>query len=212
MKRFWLRIAVLLLLPVATAAGFWVWHHRQPLAWQWASYRVGAASTFERARTRIAAIEADPDRDAALRQLVRHWGAGNETFDLYLARYVDDPASSEAIRKAFSVELAWRRPLLNRWTHYWRWRSPQEPDREIAALVEYFDVLVAAEADRTITWRDVLDLQALFGLDGRADLARRLSPDNWARRYRSWQASRSGQLPRAARPRGPFPESPEIGR
>lgn len=207
MKRFWLRIALLLFAAVAAVSGIWAWQHRRPLAWQWAAHRVGSAATFEEARSRIAALEKEADHEAALRQLVRHWGVGNETFDLYLARYVCNPASSEAIRQTLSTEMAWREPLLARWTHYWCWRSPQEPDREVAGLVQYFDDLAAAEPVRPIPWREVLDLQAVFQLAGRGDLAIRLSPENWSRRYRTWQESRSGQAPRPARPAGPFPKS-----
>jgi len=202
--RRWLRIAVLLLLPAGILAAVLGWTARRQWARQWASYRIGTASTFEEARARIAALEAGPDCDARLRELVRRWGSGNRQFDLYLARYVDDPGSSASIRKAFSLELAWREPLLARWAHYWCFRAPQEPDAEIASLVDYFYLLVSAEPARSITWREVLDLQAVLQVCGSPEAARRLSPENWQTRYRRWQATRQEPLPHVARPRGPF--------
>ena len=55
-----------------------------------------------------------------------------------------------------------------------------------------------------ITWREVLDLQAIFQLTGQPRLALRLSPANWRQRLRTWQQDRPRPLPHVARPAAPF--------
>lgn len=202
--RPWLRILAVLLVLAVVGLGTWGYLSRNQLACQWASYRVGAAGSFEEARTVITRLEDGPDREARLRELVRKWGTGNHQFDLHLARYVGSPESSESLRKTFSLEFGWREDLLPRWAHYWSWRAAQEPDREIDSILAYLDLLIAAESPQTITWREVLDLQAIFQLTGQPRLAKRLSPDNWRDRYRSWLADRPAQLPHVPRPAKPF--------
>jgi len=192
-----------LLVLAAIGLGTWGYLVRNRLACQWATYRVGAADSFEEARTEIHRLETGPDRDTRLRELVRKWGTGNQQFDLYLARYVGSPDSSESLRKTFSLEFGWREQLLPRWAHYWRWRAAQEPDREIASILAHLDLLAAADSSKTITWREVLDLQAVFQLTGQPQLAKRLSPENWPDRYRSWKAS-CGEIPHVPRSAKPF--------
>lgn len=191
----------------AIAIGGWWYLNREQLARQWACYRVGAAGSFEQARAELAWFEHGPDRDARLGELVRKWGTGNQRFDLYLARYVDHPASSQALRETFSEELGRRRELLPRWAHYWSYRTPLEPDREVASIIAYFDTLASAERPlEPITWREVLNLQAVLQWSGQGRLARGLSPTNWRRRYRRWQETSPSQLPPIARPAKPFPD------
>jgi len=206
--RPWLRIAITAVVLGAVVAGAWVYvnHRRLATQWegQWGSYRVGQANSAEEAAAEIAALEQGPDRDARLRELVGKWGTGNQRFDLYLAEYVRSAQSSELLREAFSLEFAWRESLLGRWAEYWCWESPGEPDERIASIVEYLDVLAGAEPPRAITWREVLDLQAVLTLFGRPELAVRLKPENWRDRYRRWQKARPERLPHVARPERPF--------
>lgn len=201
-----LRLLALLAVGLAAAASAWLWWAWPRLVWQWASYRVGAAATYEQARSRLAWFERSPDQAARLRELVRRWGTGNRRFDLYLARYVDDPASSEALREAFSRNLAWRDDLPHRWASYWSWRPGPEPQERIQSIAAYLDVLAAAEPTRNPTWRELLDVQAVFTLTGTPRLAVRLSPDNWRQRYRQWLQQRPRPLPKVARPAEPFPK------
>ena len=213
--RVWLRLLITLLALLGIVAGTWSYLKREQLAWQWASYRVGAAETFEEAQARIARFESGPDHKAKLRELVGKWGTGNQRFDLHLARHVRDRDSSEALRKTFSLGFGWHEDRLPRWAHYWSWQSEQEPDREIASIVAYLDLLLTAGPSKTITWREVLDLQALFCLTGEPGLSKRLDPENWRDRYQKWRKNLRGELPHVVRPgepfpdwRGPLPESP----
>ena len=203
-----LRIRLLITLALLIAAGCAVWYHanRERLARQWACYKVGAGETLEEVQADIAWFETGPDRDRKLRELVGKWGTGNRRFDLNLAQYVDSAKSSEALRKAFSREFAWRRELLPRWAGYWSWQTNMEPDREIASIVGYLDDLAAAKAPGSITWRQVLELQAVFQLTGSEKLAVRLDPENWLSRYRRWRQARPAKLPHVARPKTPFAE------
>jgi hypothetical protein len=199
----------LILTFVALAAlGLAVWGYvgRDTLVRQWMCYRVGAAEDFGEARESIRWFEQGPDRQARLRELVGKWGTGNQQFDFYLAQYVGDPASSEALRGRFSLEFGWREELLTRWAHYWAWRARQEPDEQIASILAYLDTLASVEPPRPITWREVLDLQAILQLTGYTELARRLKPANWSERYARWIEQRPADLPHVARPALPFPD------
>jgi hypothetical protein len=177
---------------------------RETLRVQWHSYQVGAAETYEAARAQLAWFHQGPEAVSRSRELVGRWGTGNPRFDLFLARYVRDAESGEALREAFSLELAWREGLLARWARYWSWRAPLEPDQQIASAVDYFRLLDRTQPPRAITWRDVLDLQAVFELTGQNRLALRLSPENWRERFERWQAARPAQLPHVPRPESPF--------
>lgn len=188
---------VVIVAAIAAGAGY---RFRQTLLWQWQSYRVGAAESYEVARARLAEFTAGPNAVERVRELAGYWGTGNPKFDLFLARYVGDPQSNEILREGFSLELAWRDGLLERWGQYWSWRSPLEPDRQIASVVDYFHLLLRTDPPRAVTWRDVLDLQAVFVLTGQARLALRLTPENWSVRFARWQAARPPQLPHVARP------------
>lgn len=204
--RPWLRILVMLVLLTGIGLGAWCYRNRNRLACQWASYRVGAARSFHGARAEIAWFETGPDRQTRLRHLVGKWGTGNRRFDLYLARYVTGRDSSELLRKTFSLELGWREELLPRWAHYWRWQAPREPDQEIASILDYLHVLISADPPKPVTWREVLQLQAIFQLSGQPELAKRLSPVNWPDRYRRWLQRSQGRLPHVPRPAKPLPE------
>jgi hypothetical protein len=199
---------LLLILAALAVAGLGTWCYlsRARLARQWAAHRVGKARTFDEARARIARFESGPDRQEQLRALVEKWGTGSGPFDLYLARYVASPDSSEELRKAFSLQFAWHAERLPRWAHYWRWQAPQEPEEEIAAILAYLDLVAEAEQPKTITWRELLDLQAVFCLAGQPRLARRLDPENWRDRYRRWRKETRDELPKVARPGKPFPD------
>lgn len=198
------RLIVTVLVIAALIAAVAVRAHRETLRRQWFSYRAGAAGSYAEAEAQMAWFEQAPDAEDRIRELVGYWGAGNPRFDFYLARYVREAQSTEALRHAFSLELAWRDGLLARWARYWCWRSPMEPDEQVASAVDYFTMLADVHPPRPITWREVLDLQAVFQLTGQPRLALRLTPDNWRERFARWQAARPAAPPRLARPTAPF--------
>ena len=204
--RRWLRVLILLLVAAAVGAGIWFSRQRRRLATQWESYQVGQAETFREAARLIGELEQTSDPTPRLRELTARWGTGNQLFDFYLACYVRSAESSERLRETFSLEMAWRPVLLPRWAHFWIWQSPGDPDDQIASVVEYLDVLVRAEPPRELTWREVLNLQAVLQLAGAGKLAERLKPDNWRGRYLAWQPSRPSRLPHVARPDRPLPD------
>jgi len=187
LMRLRMRILLLLAALVALAAVGWGYACRQELVRQVALYRVGAAASYDEARQAIAWFELQPGRSEKLRELVRKWGTGNEPFDRYLARYVSDPASGEARREAFSLNLAWNDEHLPRWANYWQSRSGSSPEQRTRSLLAHLDLLLDAPSPPSLTWREVLDLQAVFTLAGHPRLAHRLSPENWSARYRLWR-------------------------
>ena len=77
-------------------------------------------------------------------------------------------------------------------------------DYEIDAVVEYLDTQISAGTTKALTWREVLDLQAVLELLGQPEAARGLTPDNWHVRYRQWQRARNPQRPHVERPDRPF--------
>ncbi len=204
--RPWLRWLVAFVLAALVGAGVWVYWNRLALECQWRAYRVGAAEGYDEARTRIAWFERDPDRQAKLRELVEKWGTGNARFDLFLARYVGSAESSEDLREAFSLEFGWREELLDRWAHYWSWRSPHEPDRQIAEVLSYLDLIAASTPAKPLTWREVLDLQAIFTLAEKPALARRLKPETWHERYTQWRETAPRTMRQVPRPDRPLPD------
>ena len=113
------------------------------------------------------------------------------------------PASSVALREAFSRQLSRRPELLPRWARHWSHRAAQEPDQQIAAILTYLETLASSESPKTITWREVIGLQAVFELSGRGELAEGLSPANWLDRFRHWQEVRPVELPHVPRPDQP---------
>lgn len=190
---------------VGLAVGIWWYVELGPAGSQLASYRIGQAKNFDQAKREIAAVERQPNAEKALRNLVSGWRTGNQSFDFYLASYLRDPQCGEALRRKFSLELAWRPELLADWAHYWSWRTRQPPADEIASIRDYLAALSAAEAPRPLTWREVLDLQAALALTGHGDLARRIGPDNWAERYRTWLKGESA-FAAVDRPDQPLPD------
>ncbi|MCR4413084.1 MAG: hypothetical protein NUV77_11750 [Thermoguttaceae bacterium] len=204
--RPWLRWVVTFVLLAMAGLGVWAYCHRLVLECQWRAYSIGAAEAFDKAAPELAWFDRGPDRPTRLRELMAKWGTGNARFDAFVARYVGSAESSEALREAFSLELGWREELLDRWAHYWSWRAPQEPDRHIAETLSYLDLLAASTPPKPLTWREVLDLQAIFTLSGHAPLARRLKPDTWHERYRNWRQTVPGAMPHVGRPEQPLPD------
>ena len=202
--RPWLRASIAGLLLLGIAVGACCYANRRKLAPQWHCYRVGAAESFQRAREEIAWFETGTDHTARLAELTRKWGTGNRQFDLYLAQHLHHADCSKPLRETFSQELGRREELLPRWAHYWSFRAPQEPDREIASILRSVDVLASEKPPPPITWREVLNLQAVFQLIGAPRHARDLSPTNWHEHYRRWQQTRASGLPRVTRPQQPF--------
>jgi hypothetical protein len=202
--RRWQIITLVLL--AAALAGLLAWGYvrREALARQWHVYRLGTADSFEQAEREIAWFETGPQSPDRLRALVRRWGAGNARFDLFLACHVQDPRSSDSLRESFAGQLGRRPELLRRWAHYWSYRAKLEPDRQVASILGYLDTLASAERPKRITWREVLDVQAVFELIGSPRRARGLTPENWQDHYRVWQEARPARLPPVARPANPF--------
>jgi hypothetical protein len=200
------KILIVLLLLAGSGLGICWYVNRDFVELHWMIYQVGAAATYAEAKPKLAWFDAPPDRSVRLPSLLGRFGRGNGRFDLYLAQYVDDRDSSPSLRQAFSSELAARDGLLARWAAYWSWRVAEPPDAEIASILAYLEVLKAAPS-RTLTWREVLDVQAVFQWTGQAELARGLRPDNWRDRYRQWQLDRPARLPHVERPSEPMPDS-----
>ena len=204
-----LRALVLVAAVALASVGGWGYANRQMIAWQWASYQVGAATTFEQAREQLAWFEQGPDAPEKLRMLAGKWGTGNPQFDRYLAEYATARDSSMAVRRAFSEELARRPELLPRWAHFWCWQASLEPDRQIESILDYLDALAFSEepvADPRLTWRELLDLQAVFTLSGDVARAARVTPDNWREHYRVWTETQRTELGHVPRPAGPLPD------
>ncbi len=194
-----LRTSVAVALTAGIVLGAWGYASRKQLARQLACYRVGAAESFELAQAEIAWFESSPDRKVRLEELVRKWGTGNRQFDLYLARHLGNAACTDSLRESFCAEMDRREELPARWAHYWTYRTPLEPDQQIVSILKYLDTLSTADGSKTITWREVLDLRAVFQLTGHRP-ARGISPTNWREYYRVWQETRPAELPHVARP------------
>ncbi|OHB69875.1 MAG: hypothetical protein A2V70_02305 [Planctomycetes bacterium RBG_13_63_9] len=206
--RCWLRILLVLTLISGVGVAAWWYSRRGVLSRQWHCYRVASAESFKDAQREIAWFESGPDRPARLTELARKWGTGNRPFDLFLAQHLRDAASSELLRETFSKELGRRDGMLSRWAHYWSYQATSEPDRQIASIRDFFDTLAATEHAQAITWREVLDLQAVFTLAGEPQHAHGLSPENWRQRYRTWQQNRPARFPHLTRPERPFADWP----
>jgi len=204
--RPWLR-SLIAVLPVCIVVGAFCYINRGKFTRQWHCYRVGAAESFQGAREEIAWFETGSDRKARLVELTGKWGTGNERFDLYVASYLHHADCREPLRRAFCEELDRRKELLPRWAHYWSYRAAEEPDREIASILKSLDVMACQEPPPPITWREVLNLLAVFQLTGNPRHARGLSPINWHEHYRVWQETRTAKFPSVARPREPFAAS-----
>ncbi|NLX98970.1 MAG: hypothetical protein GXY83_22725 [Rhodopirellula sp.] len=202
--RLWLRLLLTVVVVAAIGLGAWVSANWNLLYRQWICYQVGAATSYEEAKAGFRWFETGPDREARIDELVRKWGTGNQQFDLFLARYVGETDSSEALRERFSLEFGWRDELLDGWAHYWTWQAQPDPDREIASIRTYLDTLALADPPRAIPWREVLDLQAIFWLTGHSDLARRLKPSNWSARYRQWRQRQTSPMPTVPRATAPL--------
>lgn len=204
MRRFTLAVILAGVALGLVAAGWW-FVDKNAAAPQFAAYRVGRAASFAEAKREIAAIERQPNHDAALRELVAGWRTGNPAFDFYLAAYVSDRQSSDDLRHLFSNELSWRPDLLTDWAHFWSWRAKQSPDVEAASIAEYLDALASTDPPRKLSWREILDLQATFTNTAHQDLAIRISPDNWPQRFQAWRQS-APSVTGIRRPKLPLPD------
>ncbi len=199
------RLVLLIALSAVAAALIWAWAKRDLLQCQWACYRVGAAASFQEAQPQIEWFERPAAPATSRAVLVAKWGTGNQRFDLYLARYLGEARCSNALRRQFAAQLGQREELLARWAHWWAWRAPLEPGDQVASVLEYHETLLAEARAQPITWREVLDLQAVFYLTGQPQRARGLSPENWAEHYRVWRETKAA-LPEITRPAAPLPD------
>ena len=205
--------AVFAVAALGLAIAVWNYWLRGAVGAQLAVYGIGQAHSYDEAKREIAAlerqlknnVERQPENDESLRELVSAWRGGNQAFDFYLAAYVRDRQSSEALRRLFSLELSWHSERLADWAHFWSWRSRLEPAQEITSIADYLGALSGAADHRELTWREVLDFQAALALTGRADLARRLDPDNWRDRFRVWSEG-ARDVTALARPDLPLPD------
>jgi hypothetical protein len=202
-RRYWLG-AVVAATALGLAAAVWHYSNRPVVRSQLAAYRIGQARSFDEAKREFAAVEQQPNSDESLRELVSGWRTGSQSFDFYLAAYLSDRQSSEGLRRLFSLELSWYPERLSDWAHFWSWRSRLAPADEITSIADYLAALSAAADGRELTWREVLDFQAALALTGRPDVARRLGPDNWEGRYRTWRES-GPDVSQVVRPDRPLP-------
>jgi len=205
MFRFFGKLLATIAVGTLVFGGAWLYWQRDAMARFWACYRVSAATNYSQAKGELAWFEAGPDRVARLHSLVTLWGTGNETFDRNLVMYLQDPECDDTLREAFSLELAWRPELLSRWAHCWCHTGRLEPDENVESIVNYIDTLAMADVPRGITWRDVLDLQAAFELEGCPDLAIRLTPENYLSRHADWVQIGRPRAAHLTRPRHFFP-------
>ena len=184
MKRFlWLAVIV-----VAAGSALWLYARRDALRLQWECYQVTRAANYQDFQQRMEQFERRSRDSSPLEALVARWHTGNERFDDFLASYLFDPQCSDRLREAFSRELSWRQELPAAWARHWRAQKP-DVDGQIASLRRYLEALEAAGPPRTITWRDVLDFQAVLVISRHEKLAHRLTPDNWRGRFARWQAA-----------------------
>lgn len=194
------------LLLVSITVGLWAYGNRKLLSSQWACYRVGTAESFAEAQARIAPLETGTDCDAKMAVLVRKWGTGNRQFDLYLAEHVCNAAATDGLRECFSRQLGHSAKLRQHWAHCWCHRAALLPDEQVQSIVSYLDTLATVDPPQAITWREVLDLRAVFELTGDPRPAPDLSPTNWPEYYRVWRETRPHDLPHIPRPETPLPE------
>jgi hypothetical protein len=178
-----LRIGLVALLIVAAGVGAWLYAQRDAIERRRAVLRVGEAQTYAAAQAELRWFETPPQAEEKLAALAGYWGEGNENFDSHLARHLSEPACSDALRKRFSEELAWRPKLQRKWAEAWRRNTKLPPDQEIASIVDFLDTLTLAESPPKLTWRQVLNAQAVFELRGRGDLVAWLTPENCLERY-----------------------------
>jgi hypothetical protein len=202
-RRAW-RWTIVVAAALAVGIGLYAW--RGELAAQVASYQVASAASYRAAARRIGQFEAAPDRAEKIHALVDAWGRGDPRYDYYLARYIRSPDCGDELREAFSLEISWRPGLLSRWGHFWSWQSSADPAADRKHLRGYFDALSSVEPARRLTWRDVLDLQALCDRTGQGEVARRMKPDDWVAAYRRWIDAEPTWTPDLDRPAEPFPD------
>lgn len=205
MRRFLFRAFALVFVGLITAGGFWAYGNQELLDCQLRCFHIGRAESYAEAQRQIAWFETQFDCDAKLQVLVSRWGEGNPQFDEYLARYVVDPASSDALRQAFSLQFARRPEQLPRWAHFWRYKASLPPDEAVESVLGYFETVATAEPARWITWRDVLDLQAILTLADCGELGQRLTPENYRGRCQKWIEAGRPKPAKLERPRTALP-------
>jgi hypothetical protein len=180
--RRWIFLSLAVL--VAASAAY-LYLRRDELRLQWDSYQVTSSPDYATFQQRMAEFQQQAVTYAQLQALVSRWQTGNEPFDGYLARYLFDAPCNEAVREAFSRELSWRDGHVEAWGGAWQ-EQKGDIKEQVESLRRYLDTLQAAVPSRAITWRDVLDIQAMFALSDQPTLAIRLTPDNWRERYQRW--------------------------
>jgi hypothetical protein len=180
------RLVYLALAVLLAVVALWLYSRRDALRLQWECYQVTGAASYEQFQQRIAEFERVSSDYNRRRALVNRWHTGNEKFDDFLVKYLFDGQCSEELREVFSRELIWREELLPAWAEHWRRQKPDWEER-VGSIRRYLQTLKTAQPPRSITWRDVLDLQAALELRGHGKLARRITPDNWRERFQLWQ-------------------------
>ncbi len=206
-KRLLRSCFVFLLGATCGAAAVGIFDRRDPLTEQWELYRLIECETWSDARGRLAWFEAEPRRAQKLDLLVSRWGTGHTIFDEHLVRYACQARGADALREALAGQLSRRPELLPRWAHYWAWKSTLSPADEMESVCRYLATLIQAEPPRSITWREVLDVQAVLTLEGHPDLAAQVAAERWQEPYRRWVAAGGGlPLRTVRRPELPLPE------
>lgn len=185
--RYAVRVGLAVFLILGAGAGGWWYANRHAIDRRRAVLRVAQAPSLALAQPQLLWFETPPDVDEKLAALVNHWGTGDARFDDLLVQHLGDPACGDALRKRFAEELAWRPAARPLWAQAWRQRTRQPPDQEIAAILDFLEALAAADAPPRLSWRQVLDVQAVFELEGRGELAAWLTPENCLPRYRAWK-------------------------
>jgi hypothetical protein len=201
-RLFGLAVATALVVLIGLA-----WQERLLLWNQYRSYRVGAAASYRQAQGLIDRMH----DDAAMPVLVSKWGTGNARFDVYLARYLNETHCPDTLREEFAQHIGRSPELASRWAHLWRFRALDSPAGEYRQLANYLRILCESDERLPITWRDVLDAQALFIDSDQRVLARGLDPAHLKARFRQWQAAVGSQpgFWLVSRPGRPFADWPD---
>lgn len=183
--------------------GVWMsYQHWEDARWRWTAYQLAESPSYAATKSYFRqAQQADQ-----LWSLVGQFGRGQPQFDFYLLHFAADPQCNDRFRKTLAFELGWRTDALQRWSHFHRWSSQQIPHEVYLELSNYLAAIAASDSERSITWRDVLDMQAMLAATGHADLAHQLTPENWLARYRTWVArgGNNRHFWNVSRPAAPF--------
>ncbi len=211
MFRILLRLALITALVAGCALAAWAYSHQGLIERHVACLRLRRATSPQVARQLLGQLDAEPDHRASVQLLVSHWGTGSHQLDEAVARYLVSAAASDTLREAFSLEMAWRPELLPRWAHCWAYLVDGEPREAVDSILGYVDTLAAANAVRPITWRDVLDLQAAWQWADCPELAVRLTPENYRRRWVQWNERGKPRPANVVRPKSIFGDGAHAG-